>query len=134
MNLVSETQLFVDAIFNDPRNLLSVNITGLSSDDFSFSVGKNSSSLLILSFDYRREIPKDTVITITVVKKEWMLINIEEILNLYTFSLIFPTNLTLCPRGFIRNSGKKEYLFCIKFFQKKNPILTFNHIFSHRKL
>jgi hypothetical protein len=105
LDFLSPTQLFVDKFSSDIRSFVNVSISDLTSNDFSFSVGKNSSSTLQFSFDYRLPIPKGTLIEMKVIQYEWMTTNIEEILGIYSYSLSFPEELTLCPKGFIRSAG-----------------------------
>ena len=111
LDFFSPTQTFVDRISAESRLYIKVNISGLEPEEYTFSVGKSSSSALQLSFNYRRSIEKGMQMQVNIVPSSWMTSEIEEKLILFNFSINFPDPVISCKSGFFMNQSKKKSFF-----------------------
>ena len=98
LDFQSPTQLFVNEISADSKQYLNIIVSGFSPQEFTYSVGRNSSSVIYLILNYRRTVPKDTIIQLFVNQRSWMT-SLEEVLDVYNFNLTYPEEFSPCQTG-----------------------------------
>ena len=107
LEFFSKTQIFVEKFIEESEKYLVINIAGLKSTDFSYSIMKNSSSKLQFIFDYKKTVNKGAILEIKVNQYDWMYKDLEEPLSIFSFSLSLNETSVPCKEGLIKSAGKK---------------------------
>ena len=108
-NLKEDANEFMSKITRSPKTYFNITVQGFQEKEMSYKLVDLSNSSFHFLFEFPRNVPEGTKITLDVKNETWMVQNTTRKILKFNFNSVFLKEYILCPENQIYNSSKDFY-------------------------